>query len=352
MNWKHGLAACVMAGSLLLPLAAQDDEVGLSASEIAALPEVTLTPLEPRTDLMHDRRYMRLLGGAEVYDAPNGTLVRTLDPGFVYVTALRDENGWTRINRNEWVRSEMVQGMNWIVSDFTGVPLPEEALPHPIGWILVDTAVSAVPGEWADPKAADATLLSKYDRVNLYASTKVIDENGDERVWYQVGLDQWVHQYNISKYEPLMAIPEGVDTELWFSIDLYEQNITLYRGLTPLFVTLVGTGLPRWPTYEGVFNIYYRTARENMSWGVVGDDYYLIEEVPWTMYFDDGRALHGAYWHNSLGYRRSHGCVNMSITDAHYMYQQVAAFMGEDAAANAEGPAVYVYSSGTYNNHR
>ena len=354
MNLKHGLAALFLLAGTLVPLAAQDDQVGISAEEISTFPILTLTSLTPREDLMYDRRYMKLTGGAEVFDAPNGAVVRTLDPGYVYVTALGgDDNGFTRINRSEWVRSEMLTSMSHLISPFTGIELPPEPLPHPIGWALVDTYVSSVPGIVANEDTADAVLVRKYDRLNLYSSTIVKDENGDDRVWYQIGANQWIHQYNVSKFEALTELPSGVDTNLWFSIDLYEQNITLYRGTTPVFVTLTGTGLPRWPTYEGVFHIYYRAERENMSWGTVGDDYYLIEEVPWTMYFDDGRALHGAYWHNSLGFRRSHGCVNMSITDANYMYEQVNAFLGEDVGYAVEnGPAVYIYSSGTYNNHR
>lgn len=354
MNWKRGFAALMLLGGSLIPLSAQDNQVGLSAEDIAALPTVTLTPLTPREDLMFDRRYMKLTGGAEIFDAPNGNVVRTLDPGFVYVTTLGgDDNGFTRINRTEWVRTEMLQSISWLISPFTGVELPAEALPYPIGWALVDTYVSSVPGVEVSEDDPNAVLVKKYDRLNFYSSTIVKDENGDDRVWYQIGPDQWIHQYNISKFEALTSIPEGVDTDLWFSIDLYEQNITLYRGTTPVFVTLTGTGLPRWPTYEGVFHIYYRAERENMSWGTVGDDYYMLEEVPWTMYFDDGRALHGAYWHNAFGYRRSHGCVNMSITDAHYMYEKVAEYLGPDAGYAIEnGPAVYVYSSGTYNNHR
>jgi lipoprotein-anchoring transpeptidase ErfK/SrfK len=111
----------------------------------------------------------------------------------------------------------------------------------------------------------------------------------------------------------------------------------------------VSTGLPRWQTYEGVFNIYYRRTREHMSWGTPGDDFYALEEVPWTMYFDEGRALHGEYWHDGLGYRRSHGCVNMSITDAHWLYNWVAEEFDKLNSPDVEvGPAVYVYSSGEF----
>ena len=118
----------------------------------------------------------------------------------------------------------------------------------------------------------------------------------------------------------------------------------------PDAATLVATGLPRWPTEEGTFNIYYRRTREPMSWGTPGDDFYALEEVPWTMYFDEGRALHGAYWHDGFGFRRSHGCVNMTITDAHWLYRWVAEEYETLNSPRAEdgGPAVYVYSSGVY----
>ena len=56
-----------------------------------------------------------------------------------------------------------------------------------------------------------------------------------------------------------------------------------------------------------------------MSNSVPGDFYYL-EDVPWTMYYDEARALHGAYWHNFFGYPQSHGCVNLSDGDAHWLY--------------------------------
>ena len=49
-------------------------------------------------------------------------------------------------------------------------------------------------------------------------------------------------------------------------------------------------------------------------------DYYYLEDVPWTMYFDDKRALHGAYWRAWFGYPGTHGCVNFSIGDAKWLY--------------------------------
>jgi lipoprotein-anchoring transpeptidase ErfK/SrfK len=49
-------------------------------------------------------------------------------------------------------------------------------------------------------------------------------------------------------------------------------------------------------------------------------DYYLLEDVPWTMYYDGPRALHGAYWGSKFGSEVSHGCINLSVGDSHWLY--------------------------------
>lgn len=50
------------------------------------------------------------------------------------------------------------------------------------------------------------------------------------------------------------------------------------------------------------------------------DDYF-AEEVPYVMHFDWGRALHGTYWHDSFGTEKSHGCVNLSMQDAKWLFE-------------------------------
>jgi lipoprotein-anchoring transpeptidase ErfK/SrfK len=69
-----------------------------------------------------------------------------------------------------------------------------------------------------------------------------------------------------------------------------------------------------------------------MRWLTDPADAYNLESVPWTMYFDESRAFHGAYWRANLGYPQSHGCINMSVGDSHWLYDW--AKMGEH---------VYVY---------
>jgi lipoprotein-anchoring transpeptidase ErfK/SrfK len=54
--------------------------------------------------------------------------------------------------------------------------------------------------------------------------------------------------------------------------------------------------------------------------GGSGADYYYLPNVPHVMYFYGGYGLHGTYWHNNFGTPMSHGCVNLSQTDAEWLY--------------------------------
>jgi lipoprotein-anchoring transpeptidase ErfK/SrfK len=100
------------------------------------------------------------------------------------------------------------------------------------------------------------------------------------------------------------------------------------------FATLIATGVKPFYTRPGVFKIYKKKPLETMSGAFEADksDFYYLEDVPWTMYFDEARALHGAYWRTLYGYNASHGCVNLSPGDSHWLYDW----------AN-EGDTVYVW---------
>jgi lipoprotein-anchoring transpeptidase ErfK/SrfK len=52
-----------------------------------------------------------------------------------------------------------------------------------------------------------------------------------------------------------------------------------------------------------------------------GEGTYALRDVPYIQYFESGFALHGAYWHDVFGKKRSHGCVNLSPIDAHRVFK-------------------------------
>ena len=48
---------------------------------------------------------------------------------------------------------------------------------------------------------------------------------------------------------------------------------------------------------------------------------YELPGVPYNSFFTKyGHALHGTYWHDNFGIPMSHGCVNMRIHEARWIY--------------------------------
>ena len=116
--------------------------------------------------------------------------------------------------------------------------------------------------------------------------------------------------------------PKGVTNNRWIEVNLYNQTLSVYDQGQLVFAALVATGMKPFYTRPGLFQIQVKKLTENMSGAFEADrsDYYYLEDVPWTMYYDDARALHGAYWRTMYGYPQSHGCINLAPGDAHWLY--------------------------------
>ena len=51
------------------------------------------------------------------------------------------------------------------------------------------------------------------------------------------------------------------------------------------------------------------------------DRSYALPSVPHVLYFSsEGDAVHGTYWHDKFGTQESQGCINLTMTDAAYVY--------------------------------
>jgi hypothetical protein len=313
-----------------------NDDTGVPDAVLEAYPEPDVNPLVVDDAELTSRTYRRVQPGMQVYDVPGGTLVTTTG-GYSYVTVEATQGDWMQIGDEQWVLKTFLSD-DVLISRYAGVRLPEGGLPYPMAWTLRHLRPSAIPGGDESP---NNPFLYRYTRVTLYTHIEV-----DGKRWYQIGAGQWVHQYDVAKITPITRPPE-VDTNKWVSVDLYEQVLIAYEGQTPVFSTLVSSGLKDWGTNEGLFHIYLRYPSTDMSGAYQRPDFYYLQDVPWTMYFDGDIALHGTYWHDGFGYRQSHGCVNMSITDAKWLYD-----WSEDeldfSISNDTGAAVYVYSSGLY----
>jgi lipoprotein-anchoring transpeptidase ErfK/SrfK len=107
-------------------------------------------------------------------------------------------------------------------------------------------------------------------------------------------------------------------------VSLGEQRLWAYEGEQVVLTTLVSTGTAETPevvTPVGQFRILVKLPAETMS-GAVNGETYQVDDVPYVMYFtDEGHALHGTYWHDNFGAPMSHGCVNLPLDVAEWMFR-------------------------------
>lgn len=278
-------------------------------------------------------------GATPTFDAPNGNLTGEIPAGYNFVTALDlSVEGWMKIQGGQWIQTDTA--VYTPSPEFTGVLLGENQLEHPFAWVLDQSRifVSEYPGGPWEPDTG--RWLDRYELVNIFSTAT--DEEGWH--WYMIGPNHWVEQRFVSKVQRIER-PEGVSGR-WAAIDLYEQNIVAYEDDTPVFATLVSSGAKNWDTNEGLFTVWSRLPADSMSGSTGAPDAYALQTVPWVMYFDNDISLHGTYWHDLFGYRHSHGCVNLSISDARWLYDFFAG-----AEPNEDGEIVnyvYVWSSGEY----
>lgn len=101
----------------------------------------------------------------------------------------------------------------------------------------------------------------------------------------------------------------------WIDVDLSGQKVTAYEGTSPVRHFIVSTGTWQHPTLTGQFRVWVKLASTPMA----GPGHYL-PGVPWTIYYYRGYALHGTYWHSNFGTPMSHGCVNLTIVEAAWLY--------------------------------
>ena len=129
-------------------------------------------------------------------------------------------------------------------------------------------------------------------------------------------------QGNLPLYsEDLFLGPASTGGEHWIEISIGSQYMWAWEGDVVVYEGYVSTGRTGlFDTPEGTFYINSKLESQTMS-GVLGGESYNVPDVPWVMYFTDrGHAIHGTYWHNNFGTPMSHGCINLPMDVAEWIY--------------------------------
>jgi lipoprotein-anchoring transpeptidase ErfK/SrfK len=101
----------------------------------------------------------------------------------------------------------------------------------------------------------------------------------------------------------------------WIQIDLTKQRLIAWEGSKPVYAIVVSTGKRSTPTRIGTFAIKSKHRYNRMR-----GEGYDVPNVPYTMYYYGGYAIHGAYWHRRFGTPVSHGCINLAVNHSKWLY--------------------------------
>ncbi len=141
--------------------------------------------------------------------------------------------------------------------------------------------------------------------------------------WYRIGDGRYVYSGLVRAVVPATPPPTQPGPPpipqpnggKWIEVILSEYKLIAWEGNTAVLTTIVAIGKPQTPTVTGTFHIYSKYEYKDLS----GPGYY-HRRVPHIMFFYQGYAIHGAYWHSDWGTAISHGCVNVNLTDAGWLY--------------------------------
>lgn len=242
--------------------------------------------------------------------------VQTLEKGHDYAFNWRKRSGGELILIDEKGRVVPQKMMHkYQPSRFEGRDLLAEPVPEGqvMAWAVTwpETPVFKWPHRSETP---DATLG--------YQDVIFVEAEQAAPHWYKLADGSgYVPDSVIGRFVAPQPLADVAADEVWIDVELDEQVLTVMRGATPVFVTLISSGL-KGPTPRGIFRIHHKQAVGQMRSNPGDEDPYAVEGVPFVQYFAGGYALHTAYWHNRFGRPISHGCVNLSPHDAKYVFEQ------------------------------
>jgi hypothetical protein len=125
--------------------------------------------------------------------------------------------------------------------------------------------------------------------------------------------------------------PDFDPNEKRIEANLDFQTLSCYEGTTEVYFCRIASGLGYDPstgqtsdklaTPVGNLLTHWKIVSLNMTAGTFQSGY-STPAVPWnTMISGDGVAIHGAFWHNAFGEKRSHGCINVTPEDAKWIFR-------------------------------
>lgn len=193
-----------------------------------------------------------------------------------------------------------------------------------------------------DENAVSTLAATVPDSVNktIDNGSAVVDENGK----VLKTLDAWTDGYSFDDVDGLASqmieklsdngnakftvegtsTPATIDKKFRKAVVVKsERRVHVYENDQEVASYPVAIGKAGTETDIGEFHVHSQLEKTKMGCKPGYD--YCTPNVKWVSYYNRGEGFHGTYWHNDFGNpnasKRSHGCVNMSESDAKEIYK-------------------------------
>ena len=130
--------------------------------------------------------------------------------------------------------------------------------------------------------------------------------------------------------------PDFYPDEKTISVDLDYQILSCFKGKNEVFFCRISSGrkfgadgliTDEYATPAGSLITHWKIVSKNMTAGSAQAGY-STPAVPWNTFISgEGIAIHGAFWHNAFGEKRSHGCINVTPEHAKWIFRWTTPFV-------------------------
>jgi hypothetical protein len=241
--------------------------------------------------------------------------------GQIYGGADGDYNRtWYRLANDTYVYSGGVQPVNTLLNDLV-TAIPETGV---LGEITIPYADSF----WAINRSPSPGPRLYYGSTHWIKA--LVEDQRDGSLWYKAydnlynshyyTRPEWMHVFSPEEIAPLS--PQVPESEKHIKIILDRQILLAFEWNVLVYAARVATGQKNFESPTGWFRTFHKRPTFHMTGGADVASVFDLPGVPWDSYITDtGVALHGTYWHNDFGHPHSHGCINMTLQDAKWIYR-------------------------------
>jgi lipoprotein-anchoring transpeptidase ErfK/SrfK len=204
--------------------------------------------------------------------------------------------------------------------------LPAKGLP-------AEVTVPFTDAQWSvNPPGVFAYRL--YYGAVLWVDRIVQDEKGQS--WYRIADEGQQPVYYFADAAALHLVTEDEVAPISpalpadakrIDVRLSEQVVIAYEEDRPVMMTRAATGAKfsqkDLSTPIGRYFTNYKFPSKHMVHpDRLEENAYDLPGVPWVSFLTtNGVAFHGTYWHNDYGKPRSHGCINLNLATARWLFR-------------------------------